>query len=464
MRVRLSLAVLALLIWVPSARAETVTLFRVFLNDGTTIVSYGEYARVGDRVIFSMPIGAIAEDVTTEPNLHVVNIPAAAINWPATAKYAEAARYTHYVATNAEADYASLTGEVAAVLNAIVINRDPQARLRMAVDARRRLASWPRDHFGYRAGDVREILGMLDEAISSMRAAAGETAFAIDLVAESAPLAPAPAADLLPNPTAKESIAQAVAVAKIADIGTDRVSLLKAVVAAIDNPTNMLPGAWAATTRSWTAWALKEEALIEKRYGALASSMLKRADVAAAQADVRGVEGLIHSVRQRDARLGGKRPDTVNALLADIQVQLDAARQLRLVRDRWKERVGEYRAYLSAIAPAINALARAQRDLDSIKRLAGSEPVDLVMLLDGIGSSSKLLSTVSVPEELSPAHALLVSALTLADNAVRTRRSAVASGEIRSAWDASSAAAGSMTLFAKAQEDMEAVVKLPQAR
>jgi hypothetical protein len=463
-RVRLSLAALALVICAVSARAETATLFRVFLNDGTTVVSYGEYARVGDRVIFSMPIGRVTEDSAVEPNLHVVNIPATAVNWAATSKYADAARYAQYIATSAESDYADLTGEVASVLNAIVINKDPAARLRMAVDARRRLASWPADHFGYRAGDVREILGMLDEAISSMRAAVGETSFAIDLVAVSAAPMPVPVANILPNPTAMESIAQAAAVAKQADIGADRVSLLKAVIAAIDNPANVLPGTWASATRSWAAWALKEEGLVERRYAALSSSMLKRAEAAASRADVRGVEGVVRAVRRRDAQLGGKRPDAVNALLADIQVQLDAARQLRLVRDRWKERVGSYRAYLGAIAPVVDVLARSQHDLDSIKRLAGSEPVDLVMLLDGIETSSRLLAAVGVPDELKSAHALLVSALNLADSAVRTRRSAVASGQIRSAWDASSAAAGSITLFARAQEDMEAVVKLPQLR
>jgi hypothetical protein len=47
---------------------------------------------------------------------------------------------------------------------------------------------------------------------------------------------------------------------------------------------------------------------------------------------------------------------------------------------------------------------------------------------------------------------------------VKTRRQAAISGELRSAWDASSAAAGSMMLFAKAQEDMEVIVKLPQIR
>jgi len=54
------------------------------------------------------------------------------------------------VATNAEADYAALTGEVASVLNSIMFTKDPKVRLNLAMQARRRLASWPRDHFGYR--------------------------------------------------------------------------------------------------------------------------------------------------------------------------------------------------------------------------------------------------------------------------------------------------------------------------
>ena len=136
------------------AFAESVTLFRVFLNDGTAIVSYGEYARVGDRVVFSMPIGAVDANAAADPSLHVVNLPVSAVNWTATEKYAESARHTHYMANSAESDYAALAGDVAATLNAIVLAKDAQARLTMAVDARRRLATWPRDHYGYRADDV----------------------------------------------------------------------------------------------------------------------------------------------------------------------------------------------------------------------------------------------------------------------------------------------------------------------
>jgi hypothetical protein len=459
----LLLAPLALTFCAATAQAETATLFRVFLNDGTAVVSYGEYARVGDRVIFSMPIGGVASESTAEPNLHMVNIPAEAVNWTATTKYANATRFAQYVATRAESDYAAFTGDVAAVLNAIVLNKDPNTRLSMAVGARRRLASWPRDHYGYRAGDVAEVLGMLDEAISSMRAAAGETTFALDLIADAGSPAPPPDS-VLPNPTPEESITQAMAVANVTDIAADRIAVLNAVVAAIDNSAQILPKAWAKSVRKRAESAAALEGLVERRYSAITGSTLKRASQAAARADVRSVEAVIASLRRRDVKLGRKRPEEINALLVQVQISLDAARQLRLVRDRWKERVGSYRAYLKAIAPVVETLSHAQRDLDNIKRLAGSEAVNLVALADWLVTGSKRLNVVAVPDELKSAHALLVSALNLADNAVRTRRSAVMSGELRSAWDASSAAAGSMTLFARAQEDMEAVVKLPQIR
>ncbi len=125
-RICMPLAALAWLACAAPAFAESVTLFRVFLNDGTAIVSYGEYARVGDRLVFSMPIGAVDANVAGEPNLHVVNLPVSAVNWTATEKYAESARHSHYMANGAESDYAALAGDVAATLNAIVLAKDPQ--------------------------------------------------------------------------------------------------------------------------------------------------------------------------------------------------------------------------------------------------------------------------------------------------------------------------------------------------
>lgn len=447
------------------AFAESVTLFRVFLNDGTAVVSYGEYARVGDRLVFSMPIGAADAGSGGSPNLHVVSLPASTVNWTATTKYADSARFAHYMAANAESDYAALAGEVASTLNAVVLAKDPQTRLSMAVDARRRLATWPRDHYEYRADDVREMLGLLDEAISGLRVAAGETSFALDLVATT-PTARDRREDvpLLRAPTAREAITQAIAVARATDIAADRVSILRGVLLALDNPGSALPSGWAAPTRKWALRTIREEARVGRQYAEMASGLLNRAADAAGRASVRGVEAVLDAAARRDAELGRRRPDEMNALLERLRVQLDAARRLRLARDQWHERRGSYRAYAKVVAPIVDGLLRAQGRLDDIKRLAGSEAAVLVALSDRFATNMKTLGVTPVPDGLKPAHALLTSAVNLAETAVRTRRQATVSGEVALAWDASSAAAGSMLLLTRAREDMEAAVRLPQIR
>ena len=53
-----ALIVLAITLAAVSARADEASLLRVFLVDGTTLTSFGEYARVGDRIVFSMPLGS----------------------------------------------------------------------------------------------------------------------------------------------------------------------------------------------------------------------------------------------------------------------------------------------------------------------------------------------------------------------------------------------------------------------
>lgn len=440
-----------------ASAAENATLFQVFLNDGTKVVSYGEYVRVGDRIIFSMPIGAL----TPEPQLHVVNLPAAAVDWGSTARYADSIRYSHYVATKAEADYAALTTDVARVLNAIVVTADARARLNLATEARRTLASWPRTHYSYRSRDVQQMLALLDEAISEMRAAAGETAFAVELVATAEP---PPTVTPLRNPTPAESIFQALTVAKLADVPAERISLFRAIVVALDHAGNAVPASWAKSTRKVAVWNIDREARIDREYSRFSSLMLQRATTAAARADVKAVEGVLGRVRRRDAQLGGRRPDEINALIVGVREQLEAARRLRLMRDQWAERIPVYRAYQTAVAPIVHTLTRAQTNLDDIKRLAGPPAVVLASLVNTLDLSEKMLAHIATPDELKPAHALLTTALALAANAVKTRRLAVASGDLRSAWDASSAAAGAMMLFARSRADMEAIVKLPQIR
>jgi hypothetical protein len=461
---RVSIALIALpalTLFSTTAAAEQATLFRVFLNDGTAVVSYGEYARVGDRVIFSMPIGAVGGSSTAGASLHVVNLPATAVNWTESTRYADSARFAHYLATSAEADYMEVAVEIAAALNDVLVIKDPRARLKHALDARARLAQWPSEHYGYRADDVREMLGLLDEAISGMRAAAGETRFALELVAGAAPPERVP---LARDPTPAESITQAIAVAKATDVAADRMSILRTILGMLEQQRRLFSKTWVEATRKWTARALGEEIRADREYAALVASSAKRAEEAAAQADVRRVEQVVEDISRQDRKLGGRRPEEISALIAQVQSRLDAARQLRLARDQWTERVGGYRVYTRAIASIVETLKGAQAPLDDIKRLAGSDARTLVRLGDRLSTGMKTLHAMNVPDELKAAHALLSSAVNLADTAVKTRRQAVISGELSAAWDASSAAAGSMMLFARAQEDMEATVKLPHIR
>ena len=162
-----------------SSTAEDDALFRVFLTDGSSLVSYGELARVDDRVVFSMPTSASRE----QPQLHLVTLSADRVDWDRTTRYADSARATRYIGTRAEQDYAQLTDTVAQALNDVSQTQDASSRLQIVERARKTLADWPPKHFNYKQNEVRQMLGMLDEAIADLRAAAGLSRFDLSFVA-----------------------------------------------------------------------------------------------------------------------------------------------------------------------------------------------------------------------------------------------------------------------------------------
>src|SRR4029079_7911237 len=128
-----------------AAAADEVTLFRVFLTDGSELVSYGEPAHIGDRLVFSIPTAAVAD-----PPLQLVDIAASRVNWERTDRYAEAARAAHYAATQGEFDYAALSVRMTEALNQLTGTEDAARRLAIAEHARKMLAAWPQDHYNYR--------------------------------------------------------------------------------------------------------------------------------------------------------------------------------------------------------------------------------------------------------------------------------------------------------------------------
>ena len=440
-----------------SADADEATLLRVFLTDGTSIVSYGEPARVNDRIIFSMPTAT-----TPNPPLHLVNLPAARVDWDRTSRYAATARASHYVRTQAENDYAALSNDVASTLNEVAQSADPSQRLAIVQRARQTLAEWPHSHFNYRAAEVRQMLGMLDEAIADLQAARSPGRFALTLSAFSDP--PAIVEPLLPPPDAQQAIEQVLTAARAVDMSAERTSLLSTAVAAIDREKAALPAEWAAVTRAETQVEIAKELKLDRSYQTLTARMMTLANRRARQADVRGIERVVRAIHQRDAMLGTKRPDAVNSLIDAVQAKLDAARQLQLARDRFALRAAPLRRYRLAIRAPMDLFAQLKPSLEAVKALSGSAPGTLGAIQRSVSRILKLASAIAPPDELAAAHALLISAVQLAGNAAQIRREATLASDMTRAWDASSAAAGSLMLGARARSDIHTLLRPPQLR
>src|SRR6185436_2199338 len=120
-------------------------------------------------------------------------------------------------------DFQLLSSDIARVLNEIALSNDKLAALNSAQQARRTLADWPAAHYGYRERDVREVVSLLDEAISDLRASAGLNDFAVSLVAAAAETGVTP---LLVTPTLRDQIDQTFRVAALTGRVPDRIALL----------------------------------------------------------------------------------------------------------------------------------------------------------------------------------------------------------------------------------------------
>src|SRR3954469_455979 len=273
-----------------AADADAVTLLRVFLTDGTSLVSYGEPAKVNDRVIFSMPTAT-----TPNPPLHLVNLPLARVDWDRTSRYAATARASHYIATQAESDYAALSNDVAAPLDEITLTAEPSQRLAIVQRARQTLADWPQTHYNYRAAEVRQMLGMLDEAIADLQASRSPGRFSLTLSAFSDP--PAIVEPLLPPPsTPREAIEQVLTAARTVDLSADRTSLLATAVEAIDLNKSALPPEWAVAARGEAADEIEKEDRLDRSDPPLSAQMRAVANRRARAADVRGLERVVRMI------------------------------------------------------------------------------------------------------------------------------------------------------------------------
>ena len=454
---RLVFALLIVLLAMPGAvrAAAPALLFRIFLNDGATLVSYGEFARVGDRVVFSVPVG----DVSAEPKLQVLTIAESLVDWARTDRYAEAVRAKHYAETRGERDFTLLTAQVTAALNEIALTADPKRRLEMAQEARRNLAAWPAANYGYKAADVAQLVSIIDDVIAELRVEAGQGQFDLRLVAMTQP---PPHVPLLPAPDVKTSFESAYRSALLASESAERTALLRTLSESIAYAPRS--AAWAAPLRRQIDAALATELRADSDYRSLSRTMLRTAAGLSGRADVQGLQSLIARALRTDQTLGRKRPGEMAALLAALDMRLDEARRLRLARDAWAMRLEAIREYRDRISSPVERLASFRKWLDSIKDLSGPEPKFLRPLVERARLAHLELMGVTPPAEAQAVHGLLSAALHMTRQAAELRTNAISSNDMKVAWDASAAAAGAINLGERAIDELQRLLSSEPTR
>jgi hypothetical protein len=398
------------------------------------------------------------------PPLHLVSIAEAAVDWDRTDRYSEAVRARHYAATQGEIDFEALSASVAKTLNDVGTLQDPAKRLALATEARRQLADWPAAHHGYRANDVAQLATLLDDAIGDLRAAVGLSRIDLALVATAAPL-PASMPEMM-RPTEQESFDQALTAATIAADPTERISLLEAIAyslgpAGAERPSSASRGPWSSDAHAKAATALAAEVKTDREYRNVVDRIIGRADERARRADVAGIEKLLREALDADDKLGRKRPEMTAALLATLDGRLDAARRLRLAQDAWVTRREGLTRYHNALRPVLDRFQRSIGAIEQIRQLAGPSPGALQPLATRLNEALRDLNRVTTPAEAQAIQSTLANAVQTAIRAAASRRIAVKTGEMSTAWEAASAAAGALLMFERAQDELRKLMVPP---
>jgi hypothetical protein len=320
------------------------------------------------------------------------------------------------------------------------------------------LADWPRAHYGYRQADVREIIALLDESISELRVAAGASSFNLSLEA----FAEVELEPVLGMPTAREQLDQMIAVAAHTERSSEKLPLLQSALTLIDGTGGVIPPAEALSLRKSVEGQIKLELTTDAKYADLSRRLLASATRAASRGQVSEVERVIDRVSRDDLRLGGRRPEVVEAVRASLQSQLVAARRLRLLRDQWTVRRRLYRDYQRTMGSWMFQLARTRSSLEAIRQLDGPSAGSLEKLQQRLDGGADQIQDLPVPAPWRSTRDLVVSAWRFAENAIRTRHDAVTSGNVTTAWAASSAAAGALLMLARAEQEIRTLLDPPK--
>jgi hypothetical protein len=437
-----------------ATRAQAVdagAVFRVFLKNGQALPSYGESAIVGDRIVFTLLVGA----GDARPTVQLMSLPADRVDLVRTRRYADAMRARHYAATRGEVDYAAMTQEVQRTLTQLTSMQDPRKRLELAEQARTRLLDWASGTYGYRAGEVRELTGLFDDVIAELRAAAGERKFAVELRTGPAEL---PAEPILALPTVDESIGLALEAARAADGEAERLAILRAaqVLAAASGVSGDLA---AALRREMDA-----ESNAAVAYANLFSSVRTRAEDARKRADVRGIEEAIATLKSGDRDLGRRRAQGVEALLAELGSLLESTRTHRAALDRYAKVRGSLLQYERSVRTVMSGLDGAMPVMNALRDMKYTAYDRLERLTGRLAAYRTSLEAIAPPDDLADVHATLDSAVKMASYAVARRRLAMSIISEVVNREASSAAAGALMLSGLAREQLIARLYPPKIK
>jgi hypothetical protein len=436
-----------------AAGADGLRSYRIFLTDGTPLVSYGEFSRANGRVVFTVPIGS-----PSNPDaLRIVTLPDSVVDWERTNRYTDAVRYQQYASTRGEEDYVVLTAAVARALGDMAFAPDANGKLLIAAEIRRQLIEWPSSHLGYRAGDVRELTAIIEEAISDVRADFGQHAFDLSLVAVVEP----PAERLLPEPTLMDSVDSASTVARLTDEPRARMSLQQSILSVLEGPRRNVPRSWLSSTKRTLKRGIEREVTLDRQYSELAARSLGAAAQYEVRGDVRALDRLVADVREEDGRLGYQRPNDVTTLLASLAARTESARAVRLAADRWEYRKKTFAAYRDQIYGSFDKFGGVVADIGAVRDLSGPNLRQLPKTDKRISAIEVGLLPLDPPAGLRPAHDMLLSSVRLMREAVRLRRVAAASGEMSVAENASAAAAGSLLLLDLARAHIDDFFRRP---
>jgi hypothetical protein len=425
------------------------TLFRVFLRSGDALPALAEPLALGDRLVLSLWIGGPAPESPSQ----LVSVPAASVDLDRTMRYSAAVRAAHFGATRGEAEFADLTSSVQRDLDVIADLEDSPRRLEVAEAAKKRLIQWSRDHYFYRAHDIVELAALFDEVIVELRVASGESRFAIDLRTG---LGSDPPPPLLPVPSARERVALALVAAGLADVGDERLGVVRAALAASG------PGSGLEDLAPDLRRRLAAEERAERAYFGLANDILGRIDLAKARADPRLVHAAAGHLAARDLALGRARPSLVSTLeravaaaLEAIAVHvkaLEAYAAVRPARLGYERRIRPVLSGLDGLAPVLGAV-RDLRFTDYGRLVESSARLDRLRAV---------LHAVSPPAELADVHTMLDGAVVMAQQALARRRLAVTTLNLGLAREASTAAGGAALLSAEARHTLVARLYPPK--